>query len=148
MIFARETVGDVRDEMLPLIQIHYREIASFQDIELCPDFQLYEAAEKMDAIRIYTVRSETEGELVGYAIFFIRHHPHYKNSLQATQDLLFIHPDHRGPGMKFVSYCDEQLKNDHVDVVYHLVTTRFDFSPILKRLGYEKNETIYAKRLS
>lgn len=130
--------------MYPLIHDHYREIARFQDIELDPDFDLYSKIDAMGKLRVFTARSE-EGLLLGYACFFVNPHLHFKNSLQAVHDLIFIAKPARGHGGKFIQYCDDQLKFEGVEVISYGVSTAFDWGAILKRRGYEPIDTIYAR---
>ena len=60
-------------------------------------------------IRVYTMR-DPESNLIGYAVYIVRPNLHYKQTLTATEDIIFVHPDKRGYGMFFISWCDEQLK--------------------------------------
>ena len=145
MHFQRETAAGIIDELLPLIQMHSKEVSPFQDIEMDPDFDLYLSADLAGHLRVYSAR--VEKSLQGYAVFFIRPHPHYRKSIQAFQSLLFIHPDYRGSAMSFISFCDSELRKENVEVIHQTVTTRKDFSPVLKRLGYELSEAIFVRRL-
>ena len=142
--FARETIETVVADMLPLIGTHYQEIAPYKEIPLQPDVGHYRQVEAIGALRIYTAR-DADKHLRGYALFFLRPHPHFHASLQAAQDLLFIDPDHRGFGLSFLRYCDEQLAGEGVEVIHHTVTTRCDFSPMLRRMGYQLSEFIYTR---
>ncbi len=147
MVFAREnTSAELFAEMWPLIEQHYQEIARFQDIDLDPNFEIYSQVDQVGKLRLFTVRNEFN-RLVGYACFFVAPHLHFKNSLQATHDLLFIERSSRGEGMKFIKYCDEQLKLEGVEVVSYGVSQKFDWSPILERMGYEQIDTVYARQL-
>lgn len=87
--------------------------------------------------------------LVGYAIFFVNHNLHYSTSFQAVQDVLYFDKHLRGQGLgfKFIDWCDQQLKADGVQVVYHHVKTKFNFGPLLEELGYKHIENIYGRRL-
>lgn len=133
-------------EMLPLFELHYKEIAAFQDIPLKPDFMRYEQIEQLGFLRAYTARTEF-GELVGYAVFFVNWNLHYSTSLQAVQDILFIHPEHRGTGARLIKWADEQLKLDGVQTVAHHVKSAHNFGPLLERMGYRCVDLIYVKRL-
>jgi RecJ-like exonuclease len=97
--FQREAASEILKDIIPLTFKHYAEIARFKDIPLDPDFESYLHAEEHKILRIYTARKEDA--IVGYAIFYLRPHPHYRKSIQAFSTLLFIHPDHRGFGMSF-----------------------------------------------
>lgn len=94
-------------------------------------------------------RSELRlGRLVGYALYFVRANPHYKSSVQAVQDVIYLDPSVRGgTGYKFIAWCDAQLASEGVQAVYHHVKAKHDFGKLLERQGYELVDYIYAKRL-
>lgn len=150
--FKCERLRDIVDEITPLLAQHWREIAHFKDIALEPDWEQYFKLEDMDWLRVFTVRDDEAPDimastLIGYAIFIVRSNPHYKSSVQATQDVIFIRPQHRGTGYKFIAWCDEYLRGQKVQVVYHHVKTAHNFGPMLERQGYKAVDIIYAKRL-
>lgn len=137
------------DEAWPLLVEHWREIAHYPDIPLSPDQATYTASAAAGIVRVFTARTPS-GALVGYALFFVRPNPHYAESLQAAQDVIYLHPSMRGfNGIKFLRYCDEQLQAEGVQVVYQHVKVRAgqDFGPILERMGYERIDAIYGRRL-
>lgn len=132
--------------MEPLLYMHWKEIAHYQDIPLEPAWEKYEQLADEGAIRVYTARDE-DGLLIGYSVYFLRYNLHYRSSLNALQDILFVHPNHRGMGGKFIKWCDEQLKEEKVQAVYHHVKAAHNFGPLLERMGYELVDLIYARRL-
>lgn len=138
---------DLLDEMAPLLRGHFLEIAHYPDIPLDPDFAGYEAAAKSGGLRIFTARDGVR--LVGYAVFFVRHNPHYKGSLQAVQDILYVDPSFRMgmTGYRFIRWCDGQLKAEGVQAVYHHVKEAHNFGAMLERMGYELVDLVYARRL-
>jgi GNAT superfamily N-acetyltransferase len=146
MQFKRERFDDVFEESLPLLEKHWKEIAHFQDIALEPDRAGYSKVEEAGALRVYTARDEA-GVLVGYCVYFVRHNLHYKSSLQASQDVLYIDPTRRGFGREFLKWCDEQLKSEGVQATYQHVKAAHNFGPMLERQGYQLVDLIYAKRL-
>lgn len=137
------------EEMLPLLNLHYASVAHYQDIEFAPDYASYLKLAEMGALRIFTAREEKSGVMIGYAVFFVRQNLHYKNSLQAVQDILFIHPEARGFGARFITWCEDILRAHGVQAVYHHVKAKpeLNFSPLLERLDYELVDLIWAKRL-
>lgn len=147
--FARESVSDVMSEIEPLLRAHYEEVSFYKDIPLQPDFDRYVQAEKSGALRVFTARVNTD--LVGYAVYFVQPNLHYSSSLQAQQDILYIHPSHRkgGAGIWLIRHADEQLAAEGVQVVIQHVKARADlnFGPLLERLGYELMDHLYTKRL-
>ncbi len=164
VVFATETLTRERfDEAFPLLVEHWREVAHFQDIPLEPDFAAYEGAAAAGMVRFFTARgpvipsvhsasSPRPGMaqmLIGYALFFVRPNPHYASSVQANQDVVYLAPRARGlGGWKFLKWCDEQLRAEGVEVVYHHIKALHDFGPMLNRMGYELVDQIYARRLN
>lgn len=133
-------------EMLPLLQLHQEELAHYKDIELEPNFAQYEALENAGVLKVFTVRDE-KWALIGYCVYFVSRHLHYTSTLQASQDLIFIHPDKRGFGSKFIKWIDEQLRADGVQVVYQHIKAKKNFGPMLERQGYELCDLVYTKRI-
>lgn len=149
MKFQREILTSaILDEARPLLEAHWKEIAHYPDIPLRPDRFQYLKMEDQGALRLFTIRDDAAA-LVGYAVFFVRENIHYSTSKQAVQDILFLNPAHRKGriGYRFISYCDEQLKLEAVQVVYQHVKTAHNFGPMLERLGYEPIDMIYGRRL-
>lgn len=148
MDFQREAYSAALvEEMLPLFEAHWQEIAHYKDIPLEPDLAVYEASDRAGILRVFTARKE--GTLHGYIVFFVRSNPHYKSSIQASQDILFLsQPMRQGlTGYRFIQWCDDQLAIDGVQAVYHHVKGARDFGPVLERMGYEAVDIIYARRL-
>jgi hypothetical protein len=161
--FAREPLTDALwDEAMPLLEAHWREISAFQDIPLEPDRETYAASEQAGVLRCFTARDNAAAQwmistagvyplpspLVGYALYFVRPNPHYKSSVQAAQDVIYLDPSVRGgTGYKFIVWCDAQLAAEGVQITYHHIKAKHDFGRLLERQGYELVDLIYAKRL-
>lgn len=144
--FARESVAMVLEEIKPLLHAHWREIAQYPDIPLDPDYDQYAYAEAAGQLRIYTARAE---RLVGYGIYLVAPAWHYRQSLQARQDILFLLPEYRQgrAGLKLIEYADAQLEAEGVQVIYQQLKAWLDFGPLLQRRGYELTGSIYARRV-
>ena len=146
MGYAVEKWKDVSKEIMALSSEHYEEIAHYKDIALEPDEERYNQIEEGGMLRVFTLRN-IDKKLIGYALFFVNKNLHYKSSKQAVQDVIFIRKENRGRGGRFIAWCDEQLKAEKVQVVYHHVKTKHDFGVLLERQGYECVDKIYGKRL-
>ncbi len=136
-------------EVAPLMISHWGEIALFKDtVPLDPDYDAYAQAQAAGRLRFFTCRDEA-GALQGYAVFFVINHPHYKTTLFAVQDVLFVQPElrHAGSGAKLILWCDQQLKAEGVGVVSQHVKVDHDFGPMLERMGYVLADKIYLRRL-
>lgn len=149
MEFARVNYTmELANEILPLNLAHDAEVSCFPDIPLNPDYAQYQVCQNSGMLRVYTAREL--GVLVGYSLYFVRSAPHYRGSIQAAQDILFLTPSVRKGhnGARFIKWCDSQLKLEGVQVVYMSVTHRgTNFGDVLKHMGYISIETMYAKRL-
>ncbi len=98
-------------------------------------------------MRVYAIREE--GALVGYAVFFVRQDIHYRSIKLAQQDLVFVHPERRGRfGLKFLRWCEEQLRGEGVNLIMAHTKARTDFGPVFERMGYTLTDNIYYRRLA
>lgn len=145
--FHVELVSDNWAEVAPLLQAQYLEVAHYQDIPLDPDVALYTALERDGQLRCYTARCD--GALVGYALFLVRHALHYKGSLQAMQDVLFLAKGYRvgATGINLIRFSEQQLAAEGVQVVYHHAKLTNRVGDLLTFMGYDLVDRIYAKRL-
>lgn len=149
MKFQREILTEsILDEAFSLNHAHWKEIAHYQDIILNPDRETYLKLETLGLLRLFT--SRIEEKLVGYAVFFVKANIHYKDSIQANQDILYLDPSLRKAmnGYRFIQFCDEQLKAEGIQVVYQHIKAAHNFGPMLERIGYELVDHIYARRLN
>ena len=147
MQFTEVSFGEVYEDLLPMFEDHYQEIARYKDIPLDPDVDRYLMIEENEGLKMY-VMFDSQGPQ-GYALFFVSPHIHYKGSLQAMQDVLYIQSKHRktGIGSQFISYCDDELRKYGVQIVHQHSKAAKDFGSSLVKLGYEHVENIYSKRL-
>lgn len=147
--FAVEKMADVLEEIQPLLEQHYQEVALNKNrAVLAPDWGRYEAAEAARALAVYTARDG--GTLVGYSVWLINWHLHYKFMLVASNDVFYVRPDRRAPrvALRLIEFSEERLREAQVDrVVYHVKYGKVDFSPLLQRLGYRDEEKIVGKTL-
>jgi hypothetical protein len=148
VVFQRERAHDLWGEIEPLLEEHYREIATFQDIPLAPDKARYNAAEDNGTLRCYTARRARK--LIGYAVFFANWNAHYGTSKQSVNDVIFVSaPYRRGRlGLLLVQYVDAELtkENDEVNH-YHVKVKHPALKTLLEHEGYEVTEYVLTKRL-
>lgn len=147
MKFALESYDQMINEIKPLIEAHYDEIAKYKDIPLDPDWDLYRKLEEVGILKAFSCRATDDNSLIGYAIYFVKPHIHYRSMLLAQQDILFIKKEFRGRGIAFILWCDEQLKAMGCTVSMHHVKAEHNFGRMLERIGYELMDLIYTRRL-
>lgn len=160
LTFQRERPHELLDEARPLFEAHYKEIAHYQDIALDINEAAYCELEEAGLLRCFTARYN--GDLVGYCVFIVRPNLRYSQSLQASQDILYLDKSRRGAlyGKRLLDFCHERLRAEGVQVVYQHskadaqirdaigeIGHRTDVGRIFEKLGYELIDLIHGKRL-
>lgn len=149
MIYLKETYDEVIDEIKPLLENHWEEIALYKDkVPFSPNYFMYKDLEEKDILDIFTARTD-ENVLVGYCITFTMPHIHYSTTITSTVDILYIDPLYRGKmaGLRLIKFAENQLKEKGVKILFQHIKPEHDFSPLLKRIGYGKFEDIYSHYL-
>ncbi|MDE2233455.1 MAG: hypothetical protein KGJ90_05090, partial [Patescibacteria group bacterium] len=131
-----------------LFEKHYDEINLNKAIKLDPADDLYFALYKMGMMEAHTMRDD-KGVLVGYSVYYVQPHMHYKKSLTATNDILFVRKDcRRGlAGYKFLKYTVDEIKKRKPQRIFFHVKPHHDFGRLLERLGAKAFETMYSINL-
>lgn len=147
--FSREHLSEqFIEDVAPILEEHYKELAHYQDIPLKPSFEAYQQVEDGGNLRIYTAR--LNGAIIGYNVLFIRANMHYSTSKQAAQDIMYVIASERGKGYgrKLISYADECLAVEGVQMVaHHVKLAHSALANILEDQGYELVEMVFTKRL-
>lgn len=148
--FGVEKLGTCLEEAKPILLEHWKEIAVYDDIPLEPDYELYHQLEQIGILRIYTIRTGSDG-LVGYAVYFLRRHMHYRNHSWAISDLVMVCPGHRklGVGNRLFDFIEADLRQHGVSVMH---TTSKVMHPelafLLQSRCHKKIEEGYSFRLN
>lgn len=132
-------------ELLPLLPLHYLELALNQDkVPLDPQYGVYIERERRGELMFSVVRDG--GNLIGYFIGFVAPGLHYQTCLTLTMDIFYLHPDHRGSnvGYKLFKYVENEARRRGVQRMFVGSKVHLDASWLFERLGYEKVETYYS----
>jgi GNAT superfamily N-acetyltransferase len=145
--FHVERVSAVIEDIKPLMELHWEEVAFYRDMPLKPDFGRFYAWEQQGMLRIYTARVETM--LVGYAIYVLMYPAHYADCLEAHQDTMFLHPDYRRgtTAMRLMSHAEDDLALEGVKTIRLHVKAAHDHRAFFERLGFSLEDHLYSKRL-
>lgn len=142
-----ETLADVRQDILPLIDRHYEEIAQFKDLQkLDPDWDSYAALARGGNLWVLTVRDD--GRLVGYMVMVIARARHYKTLLMASEDIHYLLPEYRKglAGYRMIAKTVAAMKARGV----HLTTLRTkaakSHATLFERLDGELSDLVYVFR--
>lgn len=143
--FASERLATCWDDAQELTVLHHAEVSVIEVERFAPDRERYFQLDNGGIMRTFTAR--IDGRLVGYAIFLVVPHLHYGAMSWAAQDVLFVHPQHRGRmSVDFIRWMDRELELEGVECIHRHVTEKRDYSGLLESEGYVKIETGYMKR--
>lgn len=137
---------DVIEEMIPLWEAHWKEIAVDQSkIPLEVDILKYLRLQREG--QLLTVVAREAGKLVGYCIMFVAPHPHYRSTLFAGNDVLYLIPEARKGtnALKLIKFTEDFLKDSGVEKITWHIKPHKNFGAILEHRGYELFEFIYGK---
>lgn len=135
-----------RAEIEPLLEGHWREIAlDHTAAPLDPDWFEYARLDSLGQLHLLAVRND--GVLIGYYIGIVRPHLHYKSTLMAFNDVIYIKPEYRQGmvGVRLFKEIEKSLTVRGVKKMFMNTKDHHNFGPILERLGYKKADIIYTK---
>lgn len=146
MQFAKEKIDGLQQELLPLLQDHWEQIALNKDkIKLNPAWDEYIKLNNAGLIHFYTVREDQN--LVGYFCVLATRSLHYKDHLFATCDIIYIRKDKRAgaTGYKLIQYAERDLQNLGVSLIGINTKVHAPFDALLERMEYNLTERLYTK---
>lgn len=156
--FQVETLDAVlADDLEDLLAMHWQEVALDKDnTPLKPNWAAYRQLERAGVLHAMTMR--LDGLLIGYDAFFVQPPLHYSTQTWAINDILYVMPEHRRgrAGVQLIQAAERYLAGLGVKkVVYHVKLHAYfghgkahaTLGRLLKALGYNLVEEVYAKRL-
>ena len=142
-----EAYSDCIEEMKGHYEEHYDELSVTKTVALEPDYEAYYALERNGFSKVITCRKD--GVLIGYIIFVITPHLHYKSCVTAMEDIYYVAKQERKGrvGIKLFQYAEQYLKSIGVNRVIYSTKIHLDNSRLFEYLGYSFIEKIYSKML-
>ena len=139
--YQEETYEDVREESIPLLVEHWKEIGTLDKntIKLKPNWAWYKTLSDGGFLHVTTVRKDAE--LIGYCVCVIVPHIHYMDIMVAENDILFLKKEYRKGfiGYKLLRYTISKLKKK-VQLIIIGTKVKYNFGSILTKLGFELTE--------
>jgi GNAT superfamily N-acetyltransferase len=135
------------DELKQIFPVHYEELCVTKEYELEPDYDTYKRLADCNWLRCITCRCD--GELIGYIVFIIQPHLHYKSCLTATEDIYYVKKEYRKGrvGLRLFMYAEQVLKGLGVNRVVMHTKVHMDNSRIFEYLGYKNTDKVFSKML-
>ncbi len=146
--FQVERVMDCKDEVQPLIERHYQEIAQFKGVQkLDPDWEAYEALERSGRLWAMTVRAD--GALVGYIVMVVARSLHYKGLMMAMEDIHYLLPEYRKglTGYRLLAKARQAMMARGVRLMTLRTKAGQSHAKLFERLGGELQDLVYAFQL-
>lgn len=139
---------EVLDKMKGTFPKHVKETELYQDkIQFSPDYEAYLALSEAGGL-CFVVAEDTEtGEIVGYFSMMIHYHPHHKDVLTATNNLIYVKEEYRGEGISFTMFTEAEkfLKSIGVSLFMFSAKASNPLKRTAQELGFDECEVVYSK---
>jgi GNAT superfamily N-acetyltransferase len=135
------------EELEKLFPLNYEELCVTKDFPLAPDYDAYKRLAEAGMLRCITVRADEE--VIGYAIFIIQPHLHYRTCKTAFEDIYFIRKEYRKGkiGIRLFQYAEQVLKGIGVQRIIMHTKVHLDHSRLFEYLGYKWTDKLFTKIL-
>ena len=135
----------VADDIKHLFAEHYDELCVTKDFPLDPDYEAYQRMADSGCLRVITCRLNERA--IGYVVFIIQPHLHYKTCLTAFEDVYFVHKDYRRGrvGIRLFQYAEKALKAAGVNRIIYHTKMHMDNSRLFEYLGYLHSDQLFTK---
>ena len=149
MIFTYEDVNGLNFlyELEQIFPVHYEELCVTKDFPLEPDYEAYRNLAKAGMLRCITCRAD--GDLIGYIVFIVQPHLHYRSCKTAFEDIYYVKKEFRKGriGIRLFQYAEKVLKEHGVNRIIMHTKIHLDNSKLFEYLGYKHTDKLYTKLL-
>lgn len=147
-VYADEDPSSFIEELKGILPEHYDELCVTKDFPLMPDYEAYGRLCIAGMLKCITCR--IDGALVGYAIFIVQPHLHYKSCKTAFEDIYFLKKEFRKgrTGIRLFKHAESILKRDGVARIIMHTKIHMDNSRLFEYLGYKLTDKLFTKILS
>lgn len=136
----------IEDDLESLMHAHWRECAiDHEVIPFDPDWSAGLASARDGVLRCFGLFED--GELVGYAIFEVCPHLHFKTTKHAFNSGIYVKPEHRkgSAGLKLFVEAEALLKSLGVKKITYSAPYTSNLNKVLEKGGYAPSETYFTK---
>lgn len=144
-----ERFNDVIEEVQPLLDRNWEEIANYRDfVPLAPNYARFAVLATAEKIIVVTAREN--GALVGYASFILDTQLHYATVLLAENGIIWVAPEKRGKrvGLRLIQAAEREVVSRGACIMRFREKINHPLlGKILTIMGYTKTEIIHEKIL-
>jgi len=126
--------------------LHWKEIALNKDkVPLDPDWSKYRSLMYYDMLQAFTARKD--GKLIAYMFMNVSPHLHYKTTIYAINDILYVDNKFRKTTVAYrlLKFVEKQLIEQGVGVFIINMKLHSEFSHFLEGLGFTHTESLFSK---
>ena len=147
LLFALEPMRRFLQEGKALFILHREEFTKDKDVLILdPDEDYYNR--NYDAGHAAVVTARAGGKLVGYMLWTIHRHPHYKQALCAQDDVHYLLPEYRRGMNGYLLIKNAMMILPQLGVKYCYVREKIghEHPAIMKRLGLNPLDITYSRK--
>jgi GNAT superfamily N-acetyltransferase len=138
----------VFEDAYDLVRMHWEELAINKDtVPMDPNVEQFEELQKTNVLHNLVVYHE--GKIIGYSFIIVTPALHYKSTVFAQVDVVYVHPDYRGVdgiGMELLKRTELLAKNLGAKVIVHHAKPHMpQIIKPLEYLDYSLYEHMYGK---
>jgi GNAT superfamily N-acetyltransferase len=147
--FGIEKITEVRDEIIPLNDLHWQEVEGNFLTRMTKDvsYDRYGEYEKKGQFVLFTARDPS---LCGYLMCFVHRNFHSNKDLVGREDAMFVHADHRGSGVgsALLDFVEDTLQKMGCSCL--ILSSRHhaggaDLTSFLTRRGFKPSAVVFMK---
>lgn len=146
MEFAIERISDCIEELKPITERHWQEVAFYKNkMALDVDWGTYRVLEDQGMIHMVTARSG--GMLVGYWMGFLFPNPFYRSTPTAHTSVYYLEaPFRKGTvGIRLFKFVEKSLKAKGIKLIITSTKIAHDVGRMFEFLGWDEVERVYSK---
>lgn len=149
--FQSESLALIRPELEPLMVRHWEEVCHDKEFfRLNPSWDSFKTLEDAGLVVTITARTE-QSQLVGYVVYVLSPLLHYNQIRMAQEDAHYLAPEYRKgwTAARMFRFAENELRVHglHATVIHTKAHKELDRGALFQRLGYQRHETLYIKRL-
>ena len=134
-------------DLEPMFPAHYEELCVTKEFPLEPDYDAYRRI--ADAGQLVCIVGMDGDEVMGYIVFIVQPHLHYKSCLTAYEDIYYLKPEYRkgSTGIRMFKYAEKVLASVKVNRIIMHTKVHQDNSRLFEYLGYKNSDKLFTKIL-
>lgn len=139
----------IEQDLETMMHAHWRECSIDRDaVPFDPDWLTAYTMERCGTLRCFGLYSD--GELVGYAVFQVYSHLHFKSTRYASNSGIYVKPECRrgNAGAKLLVDSEKLLRDAGVRKITYSVPDTSALGAMLEKGGYAPSERYYTKMVN